>query len=161
MSIAATAATPRTMDDKENDNILRRKRRFIDDDDNDDDDDDDDDDEDNDDYFEKSSKPPGINDSLASTNKGGEKRSGSNVVNVSRRLKEHIKGRSRTRSGSNDATVEPGSKAPPPSQGGKKRSRLNVAIVAWGSEPPQIQRGTNPQQNQRNKREKKERKKEE
>ncbi len=91
--IAATAATPRTMDEKE---IERRKRRhIIDDDDNDDDNDDDyDKDEDNDseasndvdddEVVDKSSNPPGINDSLACTNKRGEKRSGSNVVNVAR-----------------------------------------------------------------------------
>ena len=117
MSIAATAATPHTMDNKK---IDSRKRRRIDDDeddndseasndvdrsiidvDEDDDDSEDDDDNDDDDYDEdeddddeasndvdddevvdKSSNPPGINDSLACTNKGGEKRSGSIVVNV-------------------------------------------------------------------------------
>ena len=60
-------------------------------------------------------------------------------------------GRSRSRSGSNEATVERGSKAPPPSQGGKKRSGSNVANVVRGCEHPP-RRGTNPQQNQRNKR---------
>ena len=62
--------------------------------------------------------------------------------------------RSRSRSGSNEATVEWGSKAPPPSQGGKKRSGSNVASVVRGCERPP-RRGTNPQQNQRNKRGKK------
>jgi len=94
--IAATAATPHTMDEKE---IERRKRKLIIDvDDNDDDDDEDDDkddydkDEDTDDESsndvnddevgDKSSNPPRINDSLACPNKGREKRSGSNVGNV-------------------------------------------------------------------------------
>jgi len=78
------------MDDKANDNIpIKKRRRIIDDDEDDDDNDDDDDDKvsndvDHDEVVEKSSKPPGINDILASTNKGGEKRSGSNVVNVAR-----------------------------------------------------------------------------
>ncbi len=100
MSIAPTAATPHTMDS--------RKRRRIDDDeddndseasndddskdeddDNDGDYDEDEDDEDeasndvdDDEVADKSSNPPGINDSLACTTKGGEKRSGPIVVNV-------------------------------------------------------------------------------
>jgi len=99
--IAATAATPCTMDEKE---IERRKRKHItDDDDNDDDNDDDDDkddydkDEDKDDessndvddeeVVDKYSNPLGINNSLACPNKGREKRSGSNVVNVARGCK--------------------------------------------------------------------------
>ena len=96
--IAATAATPHTMDEKEIER--RKKRRIIDVDDDDDDDEDDDDkddydkDEDEDDESsydldddevgDKSSNRPGINDSLACPNKGREKRSGSNVGNVAR-----------------------------------------------------------------------------
>jgi len=79
LSIAATAAaTPRTMDNKK---IDSRKRRRIDDGDEDDDSEasyDVDDDE----VGDKSSNPPGIYDSLACPNKGGEKRSGPSIVNV-------------------------------------------------------------------------------
>jgi hypothetical protein len=60
--------------------------------------------------------------------------------------------------GADDATVERGSKAPSPSQGGKKRSGSNIATVAWGGEPPPpplCWRGSNPQQIQQNKRTKK------
>ena len=64
--IAATAATPYTMDAKE---IERRKREHI---------------IDDDEVGDKSSNRPGINDSLACPNKGREKRSGSNVGNVAR-----------------------------------------------------------------------------
>jgi hypothetical protein len=176
------------MDDEDNcrDDILWRKRSHIVDDDDDDDvyDDDNDDNNNNDD---DNDSPPGINDSLALNidafqkeynpsrrqlkkrhKKGGEKRSGSNVVNVAWGCNlpspPPAQGRSRSRSGSNNTTVERGSKAPSPSQGGKKRSRLNVAMVARGGEPPpppQSWRGSNPQQTQRNKRTKKEDKKEE
>ncbi len=170
------------MDNKKNDS---RKRRRIDDDDEDDDDseaindvdrliidvdeddddsEDDDDDEasndvDDDEVVDKSSNPPGINDSLACTNNGGEKRSGPIVVNVEQGCNpppppSAHQGRSRSKSGSNEATVEWGSKAPSPSQGGKKRSGLNVANVVRGCERPP-RRGTNSQQNQRNKRGKK------
>ena len=111
---------------------------------------------DDDEVVDKSSNPPGINDSLAFSNKGGEKRSGSIVVNVEQGCNpppppSAHQGRSRSRSGSNEATVEWGSKAPPPSQEGKKRSGSNVASVVRGCERPP-RRGTNPQQNQRNKR---------
>ncbi len=109
--------------------------------DNDDDDDvydDNDDNNDNDDINDDDDSPPGINDSLAFNinafqkgynpswrqlkkrhKKGGEKRSGSNVVNVARgcNLPSPLpaQGRSRSRSGSNDATVKQGSKASSPS----------------------------------------------
>ena len=121
------------------------------------------DDVDDDEVDDKSSNPPGINDSLAFSNKGGEKRSGSIVVNVEQGCNRppppsahqgRSRSRSRSRSGSNEATVEWGSKAPPPSQEGKKRSGSNVASVVRGCERPP-RRGTNPQQNQRNKRGKK------
>jgi len=70
------------MDNKE---IDRRKRRGrITDDDEDNNDNEASNDEDDDEVGDKSSNPPGINDSLACTNKGEEKRSGSNVVNVAR-----------------------------------------------------------------------------
>ena len=181
MSIAPKAATPHTMDS-------RKRRRIVDDEEDDDseasndidspiidveeDDDDSEDEDDNDDgdynvhedvdddeVVDKSSNPPGINDSLAFSNKGGEKRSGSIVVNVEQGCNpppppSAHQGRSRSRSGSNEATVEWGSKAPPPSQEGKKRSGSNVASVVRGCERPP-RRGTNPQQNQRNKRGKK------
>jgi len=164
--IAATAATRRTMDEKEIER--RKKRRIIDVDDDDDDDDNDDDkddydkdededdessnDVDDDEVGDKSSNPPGINDSLACPNKGREKRSGSNVANVARGCNSPpplAQGRSTSRSGSNDATVEGGIKAPSSSHGGKKRSRLNIAIVSRGGETP-LRRGINPQQTQRN-----------
>jgi hypothetical protein len=124
-----------------------------------DDDDEASNDVDDDEVVDKSSNPPGINDSLAFSNKGGEKRSGSIVVNVEQGCNpppppSAHQGRSRSRSGSNEATVEWGSKAPLPSQEGKKRSGSNVASVVRGCERPP-RRGTNPQQNQRNKRGKK------
>ncbi len=125
------------------------------------DDDDDDDDNDNDDNDDS---PPGINDSLALNidafqkgynpsqrqlkkrhKKGGEKRSGSNVVNVMRGCNlpspppAQGRSKSRSRSGLNDTTVERGSKAPSSSQGGEKRSGSNIATVAGGgraSTPP-------------------------
>ena len=112
------------MDDKEND---RRKRRcIIDDDVNDDDNNDYDEDEDNDDeasndvdddeVVDKSSNPPGINDSLACTNKGGEKRSGSNVVNDVR-----------------------GCNSPPPPHPGQ-----GPIILLWGEEEERIERSHCP-----------------
>jgi hypothetical protein len=81
LSIAATAATPHTMDNKE---IDSRKRRRIIDDDEDDDDNEASNDEDDDEVGDKSSNRPGIYYSLACTNKGEEKRSGPSVVNVAR-----------------------------------------------------------------------------
>jgi hypothetical protein len=112
LSIAPKAATPHTMDirkrrrivddeeddDSEDSNDIDRPIIDVDEDDDDSEDEDDDDDgdydedEDDDDeasndvdddeVVDKSSNPPGINDSLAFSNKGGEKRSGSIVVNV-------------------------------------------------------------------------------
>jgi len=111
LSIAPKAATPHTMDsrkrrrivddedddDSEASNDVDRPIIDVDEDDDDSEDEDDDDDgdydedEDNDDeasndvddeVVDKSSNPPGINDSLACTDKGGEKRSGPIVVNV-------------------------------------------------------------------------------
>jgi hypothetical protein len=126
--------------------------------------------------------PPWTNDSLAFAfwkrynpsqrqlkkrhKKGGEKRSGSNIVNVAQGCNlpspPPAQGRSRSRSRSNNATVKRGSKAPSPSQGGKKRSGLNITTVMWGGKPPpppQSWRGSNPQQTQQNKRTKKRRQK--
>jgi hypothetical protein len=110
-------------------------------------DDDDDDDvynddnvDDNDDNDDNDDSPPGKNDSLSFNidafwkgynpswrqlkkrhEKGGEKRSRSNIVNVARGCNlppPHLaQGRSRSRSGSNDARVEQGSKAPSPPKG--------------------------------------------
>jgi hypothetical protein len=183
LSIAPKAATPHTMDsrkrrrivdDEEDDDSEARNdvdRPIIDveedDDDSEDEYDDDDgdydenedDDDEADEVDDKSSYPPGINDSLAFSKKGGEKRSGSIVVNVEQGCNlppppSTHQGRSRSRSGSNEATVEWGSKAPPPSQEGKKRRGSNVASVVRGCKRSP-RRGTNPQQNQRNKRGKK------
>ena len=191
MSIAPKAATPHTMDsrkrrrivddeeddDSEASNDVDRSIIDVEEDDDDSEDEDDDDDgdydedEDNDDeasndvdddeVVDKSSNPPGINDSLACTDKGGEKRSGPIVVNVEQGCNpppppsaHQGRSRSRSRSGSNEATVEWGSKAPPPSQEGKKRRGSNVASVVRGCKRSP-RRGTNPQQNQRNKRGKK------
>ena len=122
--IAATAATPHTMDEKEIER--RKKRRIIDVDDDDDDDEDDDDDDysdeeeddessndlDDDEVGDKSSNRPGINDSLACPNKGREKRSGSNVGNVAR-----------------------GCNSPPPPRPGQ-----GPIILPWGEEEERIKR---------------------
>ena len=69
----------------------------------------------------KSSNPPGINDSLAFSNKGGEKRSRFKVVIVSRGCNP--------RSGSNDATVERASKAPSSSQGEEEEKRIECSTT--------------------------------
>ena len=106
MSIAPKAATPHTMDsrkrrrivddeeddDSEASNDIDRPIIDVEEDDDDSEDEDDnddgdynvheDDDDEADEVDDKSSNPPGINDSLAFSNKGGEKRSGSIVVNV-------------------------------------------------------------------------------
>ncbi len=150
-----------------------------------DDDDDDDVDDDNDDNYnnddDDNDSPPGINDTLAfnidafqkgynpswrqlkkwhKNGGGGEERIQRSqcCAGVQSSIPPPAQGRSRSRSGSNDATVKQGSKAPSPYQGGKKRSRSNVAMVVRRGKPPsppQSQRGSNPQQTQRNKRTKK------
>jgi len=116
--IAATAATPRTMDEKE---IERRKwRRMIDD---DDDNDDDDNDDDKDDYDEDEDKD---NES-------------SNDVDD-----DEVVDKSSNPPGINAPPPPAQGKAPSSSHERKNRSGSNFAIVPRGNKPLKIRKGTNP-----------------
>jgi len=134
--IAATAATPRTMDEKE---IERRKRRRITDDDDNDDDNDDDDDKDD---YDKEEDEDDESSNDVDNDEVGDK-SSNPLVNVARGCN------------SPPPPLAQG-KAPSSSHGGKKRSRSNAAIVPLGGER-QPQRGINPNKRGGKKKEKKRR----
>jgi hypothetical protein len=137
------------VDDDEIDSSKRRRVIDVDkddddsEDDNDDNDDDYDEDEDDDDeasndvdddeVVDKSSNPPGINDSLACTNKGGEKRSRSIVVNVEQGCNPPPPPPPRAGAGAGADLTRPrssgGARPHPPPRGGRRGADRMLPIL--------------------------------